>query len=155
MLSMAPDGYTCTYHTARARRFEILWLLGPRFARIRSLHFGHILARLCSPKRRRPIPLAAILNALLWAFAARPGLRPSGVAVKMCYTERNKNMWDEMKINVKVKVWDLGCHASCKITTHESRQPRGFDPIQFRRVKRLIKSCLKTQSASEQFKISY
>ena len=58
-LSMAPDGYTCTYHTARARRFEILWLLGPRSARIRSLHFGHILARLCSPKRRRPIPLAA------------------------------------------------------------------------------------------------
>ena len=58
--SMAPDGYTCTYHTARARRFEILWLLGPRSARIRSLHFGHILARLCSPKRRRPIPLGEI-----------------------------------------------------------------------------------------------
>ena len=27
--------------------------LGPRSARIRSLHFGHILARFCSPKRRR------------------------------------------------------------------------------------------------------
>ena len=31
----------------------ILWLVGPCSARIRSLHFGHILARLCSPKRRR------------------------------------------------------------------------------------------------------
>jgi|SRR5208282_4738315 len=35
-----------------AAPFKSLKGLGPRSARIRSLHFGHILARLCLPKRR-------------------------------------------------------------------------------------------------------
>ena len=55
----------------------------PCSARIRSLRYGPICARRCAPKPQKLATVRRNKKCLVENYAARPGLRPSGVSISL------------------------------------------------------------------------